>query len=54
MTDEISSRWATPAGHTVVGVFHDPSDAERALNGLRDANFRPDRSRWSPRTPARP
>lgn len=42
----MTMRDQTPTGgagrHTVVGVFHNPSDAERALNGLRDADFTPD------------
>src|SRR5215210_3649996 len=42
----MTMRDQTPAGHTgqhtVVGVFHNPSDAERALNSLRDANFTPE------------
>jgi len=28
--------------HTVAGVFHSPSDAEKALNALKDAGFTPE------------
>ena len=41
----MTMRDQTPTGatgrHTVVGVFHNPNDAERALTGLRDADFNP-------------
>jgi len=32
----------TMTGHTVAGVFNDQSDAEKALNALKDAGFSPD------------
>ena len=33
---------AGTTGHTVVGVFDGPGDAEKALNELKDAGFTPD------------
>jgi hypothetical protein len=33
---------ATTMSHTVAGVFQRPNDAEKALNGLKDAGFTPD------------
>jgi len=40
----MTDRTATPGavGHTVAGVFDDRSDAEKALNELKDAGFTPD------------
>ena len=32
----------TTTSHTVAGVFHNPSDAEKALNALKDAGFTPE------------
>jgi len=40
MADRTGS--ATTMSHTVAGVFHNPSDAEKALNALKNANFTPD------------
>jgi len=33
---------ATTMSHTVAGVFHSSSDAEKALNALKDAGFTPE------------
>ena len=32
----------TTMSHTVAGVFHNPNDAEKALNALKDAGFTPE------------
>ena len=40
MADRTARRACT--GHTVVGVFDGQSDAEKALNELKDAGFTPD------------
>jgi hypothetical protein len=40
----MADRTAAPdtTSHTVAGVFNNPSDAEKALNALKDAGFTPD------------
>ncbi len=42
MVTNTTGMGATTDRRTVVGVFGEPSDAERALTGLRDAGFAPD------------
>jgi len=42
MTMADRSNTTTTMSHTVAGVFDSPSDAEKALNALKDAGFTPD------------